>query len=166
MPRPPNPQTREARILTDAIARSEITKAVLAEALEVTPGFVSQFASGHRPVPWQKAEPLAALLGLDPADISVEYRQLLEHFGKNRSPKSHNSQPQRLDLGKLTVLIETVDSALAKAKRRVPARTKAELVVALYRDDRAAAAASPKVVMAALAKILGTGALHESTAER
>ena len=84
MPRPANPQTPEGRALTAAIAASGHTQAQLAEKLDVSPGFISQFASGHRPVPWDKAELLAPLLGLDAGKISAEYRRISEHFGASQ----------------------------------------------------------------------------------
>lgn len=81
MPRPANPQTEEALRLTVAIAKAGATKAQLADALDVTPGLVSQYASGHRPVPWDRAEAIASALGISPAEISLEYRRIQDHFG-------------------------------------------------------------------------------------
>lgn len=89
MPRPANPKTPEGAALTHAIPASGFTQAQLAEKLDVTPGFISQFASGHRPVPWDKAATLAPLLGLQPSEISADYRRMQDHFSA--------SQPQRLD---------------------------------------------------------------------
>jgi hypothetical protein len=57
--------------------------------MDVTPGFISQFASGHRPVPWDKAELLSALLSTSPESVSAEYARLQAHFS--------TSQAQRLD---------------------------------------------------------------------
>nr|AEC46810.1 hypothetical protein [Xanthomonas vesicatoria] len=102
MPRPANPKTPEGQAITDAIQRSEQSQARLADALDVSAGFISQFASGHRPVPWDKAEPLAALIGLRPDLISSEYRRLQNHFSR--------SHPQRLDA-------EIIIAAVAYAKR-------------------------------------------------
>lgn len=81
MPRPANPTTPEARVLTEALAaRPEVTQAALADAINVSPGFISQFASGHRPVPWNKAERIAELVGVSPASISADYRVVSGHF--------------------------------------------------------------------------------------
>jgi len=83
MPRPANPQTDEARRLSEAITRAGATKAYLAELLDVTPGLISQYANGYRPVPWDRAEVLASALGIPPAEISAEYRRIQEHFGQS-----------------------------------------------------------------------------------
>jgi len=80
MPRPPNPQTPEAARLLAAIADSGRSQAEIAEALDVTPPNVSHYATGRRPIPWRRAEPVAALLGLAPEEISPEYRSILQHF--------------------------------------------------------------------------------------
>lgn len=66
------------------------------------------------------------------------------------------SQSVGLDVDKLVTLIETVEAAIERSGRRVPARTKARLLSALYRDDQASAASSAQAVQAALASILAT----------
>lgn len=89
MPRPANPKTPEGLAITGALAASGHTQAAVAERLDVSPGFISQFASGHRPVPWDKAELLAAVIGSEPHLVSAEYARLREHF--------QVSQPSRLN---------------------------------------------------------------------
>lgn len=89
MPRPANPKTAEGLAITEAVAQAGLTQAAVAELLDVTPGFISQFASGHRPVPWDKAERLADVLRVEPRQISAEYARLMDHFG--------SSQVTRLD---------------------------------------------------------------------
>lgn len=84
MPKLPNPKTDEAAALTAAITASGRGKAAVAEALDVSPGLISQYASGHRPVPWDRAEAIAVLVGTQPESISVEYRRILESFGPSQ----------------------------------------------------------------------------------
>jgi transcriptional regulator with XRE-family HTH domain len=71
-------------------------------------------------------------------------------------PPASASQSAGLDVDKLATLIETVEAAVERSGRRVPARTKARLLTALYRDDQASAASSAQAVQAALASILAT----------
>lgn len=104
MPRPTNPKTTEGRTIAEAIARSGLTQAVVAERLEVTPSFISQFATGLRPVPWDKAEALAEVLGMQPQEISVEYARLMDRFG--------TSQVARLDADIVSSAIAVVRKAL------------------------------------------------------
>lgn len=81
MPRPANPTTPEAKLLTDALkAKGKGAQADVAIALELTPGAISQYASGNRPVPWDRAEALAKEVGLSASAISTEYRRALAHF--------------------------------------------------------------------------------------
>ena len=80
MPRPQNPKTREGEAIAQAIASSPYTQAELAEILDVSPGFISQCASGHRPMPWEKAMAMAQLIGVEPEKISQEYRKIKDHF--------------------------------------------------------------------------------------
>ncbi|ARO68355.1 hypothetical protein B9J09_04230 [Xylella fastidiosa subsp. pauca] len=106
MPRLPNPKTKEGRVITEGINHSDYTQAKLAEELDVTPGFVSQFATGHRPVPWNKAEELAARIRRKPEEISEEYRKIKTHFEKvlNEAPNEKNTKanptPAEIEAGK------------------------------------------------------------------
>ncbi|NJC38163.1 transcriptional regulator with XRE-family HTH domain [Xanthomonas arboricola] len=102
MPRPANPKTPEGHLITEAIQRSGQSQAKLADALDVSAGFISQFATGHRPVPWDKAEPLASRIGVAPEQISSEYRRLQAYFAESHS--------QRLDA-------EIILAAVAYAKK-------------------------------------------------
>lgn len=54
----------------------------LAEKLNLSPGNVSQWASGHRPIPWDKAEFVAANIGCTPDAISEAYRAIKARFGQ------------------------------------------------------------------------------------
>lgn len=108
MPRPANPKTVEGRAIAEAIARSGLTQAAVAERLDVTPGFISQFATGVRPVPWDKADALADVLAVQPQEISAEYARLMERFG--------TSQVARLDAA-------IVESAIAVARKALDLAT-------------------------------------------
>ncbi len=109
MPRPANPKTPEGAALTQAIPASGFTQAQLAEKLDVTPGFISQFASGHRPVPWDKAATLAPLLGLQPNEISADYRRMQDHFGA--------SQPQRPDFEIMSGTVTLLRAYLVESRQ-------------------------------------------------
>lgn len=63
------------------------------------------------------------------------------------------SQSVQLDVAKLTDLIGAVDLAVTRSKKRVSARKKAQVVVAIYLDDEAWAAGE-KAVADLLAKYL------------
>lgn len=104
MPRPSNPKTAEGRAIAEAIARSGLTQATVAERLNVTPSFISQFATGLRPVPWDKAEALADVIGLEPHQVSAEYARLMEQFG--------TSQVARLDAAIVNAAITVARRAL------------------------------------------------------
>lgn len=131
MPRPANPTTPEGAVITQAIPASGLNQAALAEALDVTPGFISQFASGRRPVPWDKAAQLGALLGLSPEDISAEYRRINSYFGGT----AH---------GKVTAGVVTAAIALAKESSGKKSKSRFDVE------------SSPDVFAAAINTILAT----------
>lgn len=89
MPRPPAPpKTPEARILRAAVEASGLTHAAIAEHLGgVEPSLISQWCSGHRPVPAGKAVKLASLVGANPAEISAAYREVQQSAGGNVIPQ-------------------------------------------------------------------------------
>lgn len=74
MPKQANPRTPEAKAFSDAVARRGMVLAELAAKLNLSPGNISQWISGHRPIPWDKAETVAHELGVAPTDISAAYR--------------------------------------------------------------------------------------------
>lgn len=77
MPRKqPNPTTAEARTIRQAIATCGMSQIAIADHMEVSPGMVSQWVSGYRPVPAQKAVKLGWLIGADPSDISADFREV------------------------------------------------------------------------------------------
>lgn len=68
--------TPESKAIAAAIERLSIARAAIAERMDVSPGMVSQWASGRRPVAAERAPKLAAILGLDPKQISADYRNV------------------------------------------------------------------------------------------
>lgn len=67
----PTKHTKESLALTAAIGtRSNVA---VANAIGVTPGAVSQWKQGTRPVPATLADVLGAYLGIDPATICAKY---------------------------------------------------------------------------------------------
>lgn len=71
---PPVP-TRYSLALNAAIIGSGITKAAIASHMNVSPGMVSQWANGLRPVPAEKAQRLGDYLSVDPAKISAKFAE-------------------------------------------------------------------------------------------
>ncbi len=128
MSKPSNPTTPEAQVLTAAIEAKQISKAKLADALDVTPGTVSQYASGNRPVPWDKAEPLAQRLGIAPASISSAYREIEKHFG-GVAPRS---QPARLDPEMLAESIEVLRQVYRNRRLKFDPAVQPDMVAYAY----------------------------------
>lgn len=113
----------------------------------VSAGRVSQWATNRGGVPPERASRVAQLLGVGPADVSLGWRRLRDEFAA--------SQPAGLDLAKLTSLLETLEAAIQKSGREVPANTKARLIVSMYADEQALST-STKVVEAELAKLIAS----------
>ena len=84
--------TPESRAIAAAIERASISRAAIAERMDVSPGMVSQWASGRRPVAADRAPKLAAILGLDPKQISADYRDVESAQG-NVIPMRKAEQP-------------------------------------------------------------------------
>lgn len=81
------PRTPEARILRAAVESSGLSHQAIAEQLGgVDPSLISQFCTGHRPVPASKAVKLASLVGANPAEISAAYREVLQQSQGNVAP--------------------------------------------------------------------------------
>jgi transcriptional regulator with XRE-family HTH domain len=70
---------KEALALSAAMTARGLKKAAIADQLGVTAGAVSQWASGHRPVPPDKASRLGDIVGLDPSELSVKYAEMKVH---------------------------------------------------------------------------------------
>lgn len=139
------PSTPEAAALSDGIRSASITKAAIADHMDVSPGMVSQWCSGHRPVPADKATRLAKLLGLDPRQISAAFRGVSDSSEGNvvplrrdqpLDPRSQELVIARLenDVHALNIAVGTLAAvmvshrpaealdAVAALRRRVPAK--------------------------------------------
>ena len=88
MPRQLNSRTPQGEAVAQAIASSNFTQAELAEILDVSPGFISQCVTGHRPIPWEKAVKMAQLLKVKPENISLEYQKIKEYFADTHQEES------------------------------------------------------------------------------
>lgn len=71
--------SKEALTLAAAMTARGLKKAAVAEQLGVTPAAVSQWASGHRPVPPEKATKLAEIVGSEPSLLSARYAEMQLH---------------------------------------------------------------------------------------
>jgi len=78
--------------LAAAFNSSGLTKAAVAKHMGVSDGMVSQWVSGHRPVPPDKAPRLGKLLDIDPVKISAKYAQISEADTGNVVPL-HKHRP-------------------------------------------------------------------------
>lgn len=75
MPTKPPTPTRQSMALDAAIKRSGLTKAAISVHMGVSPGMVSQWVTGSRPVPAEKAQRLGDYLDVEPAKISAKFAQ-------------------------------------------------------------------------------------------
>lgn len=130
----------------DAIASIGRPKAEIAEALGVSKQAVTGWETTGR-ISRGSLSGLAKLAGLP-----------LEHFVRPSAAEILStpppSQPGRLDVDKLTDLIETVEAAVLQSGRTLPPRTKARVLARLYMNDQAQAASSPEAVRTLLASLL------------
>lgn len=84
---------KHVRALAEALDKSRLTNTEIAERLGVNyPNVISQWKSGHKPLPARHAARLAALLGVRPESISAAYEQLLKE-GSLPPPADADSTP-------------------------------------------------------------------------
>ena len=95
MPKSPPTPTRYSLALTSAIKAAGLTKAAIASHMDVTPATVSQWATGWRPVPAEKAKRLGDYLEVDPAKISAKFAQHWDTSG-NVVPLRQASSEEKL----------------------------------------------------------------------
>lgn len=110
--------TRESRALAAAISDSGMTKAAIAEQIGVSPGLVSQWASGYRPIAPEHAPALGTLLRIDPASISNGFAKIVQTgavvaIGGKSTPVGATSQQP----------VEDSDLAIARLQNDVHALT-------------------------------------------
>ena len=65
--------SKEALALSAAINSLGLKKTAIADQLGVSAGLVSQWASGHRPVPPEKAAKLGEIVSVEPGKLSARY---------------------------------------------------------------------------------------------
>lgn len=99
---PPTP-SKEAMALAAAMTTSRLNNVAVAKHMRVSDGLVSQWVTGRRPVPPEKAVRLAAYVGTDPERISAKYAATLTaqtHGNVVALPKDDGDDldPRRLDL--------------------------------------------------------------------
>lgn len=160
MPKPPKKPTPTAQslALTAAINKAKLTKAAIAEHAGVSPPMVSQWASGHRPVPADKARRLGELLGIAPERISASFASVAEHEPGNVVPLrkgAESEQPLRPDLviARLQNDVDALRYALAALVS----------VMTVHRPAEAEAAAKA-IRRAVPAKFRDQGFVHELVA--
>ncbi|MBO1748927.1 helix-turn-helix domain-containing protein [Stenotrophomonas indicatrix] len=144
-------------VIRDLRAKAQKNQDELADDLEHVPGLkqpdISKIERGLHRSPEMHVGPLAAALGVLPGDIT---RRVDEMVGLAPAPVPQPSQAVGLDVEKLTDMVETVESAIAKSGKSISPRTKAKLIVAMYRDEHASTAASSQAVQAALFSLLAS----------
>lgn len=73
----PAPTSREANAIAAAMVEQGLSNAAVAHHMGVSDGLVSQWKTGHRPVPAQHAPRLARMLNVaDPSAISAQYAEV------------------------------------------------------------------------------------------
>lgn len=92
-----------AKQFSAALERSRMSSAALAQAVGVDPSYVSQWKTGRRPIPADKAVITASLIGTNPTWISEAYEKVASastaglQEGSNLSPQISESNATRLD---------------------------------------------------------------------
>jgi transcriptional regulator with XRE-family HTH domain len=129
--------TRESLIIRaamDAVKPEGVTQAVIASRLGVEPPTVSQYATGHRPVPANKAVLLADVLRIkDPASISRAYAETIETLpvGNVVPLRADSDMPLRPDLviarleNDITALTYAINAMFATTTFHRPAEAQA-----------------------------------------
>lgn len=157
-PKKNNGPTAQSLALTAAIRRSKVTQMAVAEVADVTPGLVSQWATGHRPVPAGKARKVAEFLGIkDPSKISAGYGVVAENEGSNvlplRRPEGEHALRPDLVIARLQNDVDALRYALAA------------LVAVMTVHRPAEAADAVKAIRRSVpAKFRDQGFVHELTA--
>lgn len=87
----------EAIVLRAYWKRSKLTQEEIAQQMEVSQGFVTQWMTSRRPVPADKAKQLAALLDCSPSEISSHYRDLFREMVPTDSANLVTHSPRSLE---------------------------------------------------------------------
>lgn len=136
MSKRPKPRTPEAQALLEAIEAAKVTQIAVADHLGITPSNIGQWVSGYRPVPAEKAPPLAAFLNVDPARISAAYRRLAGAAVQGQGAALPNPAGSGLgdaDINRLQAQIDALNLAVgvlaANATRYRPVEAQAAAAV-------------------------------------
>lgn len=92
--------TKESLAFTAALRSSGLTSAAVASHMDVTPGLVSQWKTGRRPIAIEHAGKLAKMIGVDPSKICAQYAQLEADEHSNVMPlrQTREAEQRRPDL--------------------------------------------------------------------
>lgn len=85
----------EVHALHSAFIESGMTKAAVADHMDVTPAAVRQWIAGDRPVPATKAGKLAALLSVEPDRICAAYAEISKTRGNVVPIREDDGSDQR-----------------------------------------------------------------------
>lgn len=115
-----------------ALSASGQSSEAVASLVGVTPGAVGHWRRGEVAVPLRRAAHVAAIAGLDPAEICIEWQ---EHIAPHLSAaKSH---PVRLDVNTLTDAIRLLE-LVAEIRGMEPPAVTAEAIAVAYETIQAA----------------------------
>ncbi|UGB46967.1 helix-turn-helix domain-containing protein [Frateuria edaphi] len=100
---PTSTPSKEALALAAAMARAQVNNVSVARHMSVSDGMVSQWVTGRRPVPAEKAARLGAYLDVDPRSISAKFNAMAssEAMGNVvplRAGQAEGDEPLRHDL--------------------------------------------------------------------
>jgi hypothetical protein len=111
--RPLTPDERKAAAaLAQAMATHGWTAEALALDLGLTPGAVGHWARGELVVPLDRVGAVAAKVGVDPATISVRWRQSVTPYLNGSAIASPQSQAARLDPEKIVITTRATNKVL------------------------------------------------------
>lgn len=125
-------KTPESEAFKQAIEDAGLSQIRLAEALDIPPAVISQWANGIRPIPAHRARPLAEFIGAEPAVISAAYRRILAQ------EQPEQVEDELLDLRRqvhdLTTALTVLADVMA-AHRPLEAAEAAKRLLRLRRPD-------------------------------
>jgi transcriptional regulator with XRE-family HTH domain len=110
-----NPEPTAAERLASAMRTKGVKNVDLATYADVTPGAVSQWVKGRRPVPANKARAVAEFVGVQPEQISLKYGEISEQRGVYDLDAQPSETHDPLSLDKTINRIESDIDALRMA---------------------------------------------------
>ena len=109
MPRKPAAPTQQSRALVAAMKARNLGNVDIANAAGVTPGAVSHWVTGHRPVPPEKAQAVSDLLGIKAETISPRFAAI---YTQAVPDIAANGEPSALTINRLENGIDAMRLAL------------------------------------------------------